>query len=88
MMFLTISTLHGITKCLSSLPALKASGPVMRVPTAVPAHGAIGIQDAKARIRAERTWAKDLSRLSKLANARQSGAAPGGLFLGHRAHVS
>ncbi|KAK9822694.1 hypothetical protein WJX81_002122 [Elliptochloris bilobata] len=47
-----------------------------------------GIADAKARARAERTWAKDLSRLNKLATARQSGASPSGLFLGHRMHAS
>ena len=47
-----------------------------------------GISDPKARARAERTWAKDLSRLAKLAAARQSGAAPSGLFPGHRQHSS
>jgi hypothetical protein len=49
---------------------------------------AAGIQDARARSRAERTWGKDLSRLAKLASARQSGAAPSGFHLGHRAHAS
>ena len=55
---------------------------------AAPGARGAGIQDARARSRAERTWGKDLSRLAKLASARQSGAAPSGFHLGHRAHAS